>query len=75
MYIPPMVIFKGLRILGTHKQDFPAGSAVGTTLSGYINEAAFLEYLQNFKKYHTAGKCPLNLHTYYYPLETLNYFQ
>jgi hypothetical protein len=49
MYIPPMVTFKGVKLLESHKQDLPTGSTVQTTESGCIDEADFLEWLQRFR--------------------------
>jgi hypothetical protein len=43
VYIPLMVIFDGVRIVESHKQNLPVASAVEMTLSDYIYEAAFLE--------------------------------
>jgi hypothetical protein len=37
VYIPPTVIFKGVRLLESYTQDLPAGSTVRMTESGYIN--------------------------------------
>jgi hypothetical protein len=61
MYIPPMVIFKGVRLLESYTQDLPAGSTLRMTESGYINEDVFLEWLQHSQKHHTSGKCLLIL--------------
>jgi hypothetical protein len=49
--VPPAVIFRGVRIPESHKQNFAAWSTTQITESGYVNEMAFLEYLRHFKKH------------------------
>jgi hypothetical protein len=58
VYIPPMVIFKGVRLLESYTQDLPTGSTVRMTESGYINEDVFLEWLQHFQKTSHLWKVP-----------------
>jgi hypothetical protein len=50
--IPPVVIFEGVSIHESHKQNLPAGSNVQITQFGHTNEAAFVEWLQHLKKSH-----------------------
>jgi hypothetical protein len=73
--ILPMVIFRGVRILESHKQNLPAGSTVKMTESGYVNETAFLEWLQHFKKHRIPWKYLIVLvgRTSHCALEDLNY--
>lgn len=47
--VPPAVISRCARIPESHKQNFAALSTTQMTESGYVNETAFLEYLQHFK--------------------------
>jgi hypothetical protein len=61
VFIPPFVIFKGVRFSDIYKQDLPAGSAVAMTDSGNINEDIFLEWLQHFQTHRSPGKCLLIL--------------
>jgi hypothetical protein len=52
---PPMIIFKGLSILESYKQNLPAGSTVQMTRTSYINERAILKWLEQFKKHLAPG--------------------
>jgi hypothetical protein len=71
VYIPPMVIFREIRFLESYTQDLLAVM----TESGYINEDVFLEWLQQFQKHLTSGKCLLILdgHMSHCFLEALHY--
>jgi hypothetical protein len=48
--IPPTIIFKGLSILGSHKQNVLAGSTVQMTQTSYINETVILKWFAAFQK-------------------------
>lgn len=61
IFIPPFVIFKGVRFKDIYKQDLPSGSEVAMTDSGYINEDVFLKWLQHFQAHRPPGKCLLIL--------------
>jgi hypothetical protein len=50
VYIPPMYIFEGVRILESHKQILPAASTVQMTQSDYIYETVCLELLHHLKE-------------------------
>jgi hypothetical protein len=75
VYIPPIVIGRGVRFLEFYAQDLLAGTTVRMTESGHINEDVFLECLQHFQKHCTYGKCLTILHGHmsHYSLEALRY--
>lgn len=50
-FIPPFVIFKGIRFREVYKQDLPAGSDAAMSSSGYFNDDIFLQWLQHFHKH------------------------
>jgi hypothetical protein len=41
-FIPPFVIFKGIRFKELYKQDLPSGSDVAMSSWGYVNDSIFL---------------------------------
>ena len=49
VFIPPFVIFKGIRLREVYKQDMPAGSDVAMSSSGYINEDIFSNCFNIFR--------------------------
>ena len=50
-YIPPMIIYKGKRMLPELEKDFPPGTIVRLSESGYVNKDLFLEWLEHFCKH------------------------
>ena len=56
-FIPPFVIFKGVRFREIYKEVLPAESEM--TDSGYINDDIFLQHLQHFQKHRSPEECPL----------------
>ncbi|KAJ4442643.1 hypothetical protein ANN_04232 [Periplaneta americana] len=50
-YIPPMVIFKGVRNSIMYKDDLPPGSVVEMSDSGYRNEDLFISWRNHFTKF------------------------
>ena len=75
VFIPPFVIFKGVRFREMYKQDLPPGSEMSMSDSGYINEDIFLQWLKHFQKHRSQGKCLLILdgHTSHSCLQCLEY--
>ena len=47
-YIPPMLIFKRLRMADSLKEGAPAGTAFACTKSGWIDSDVFVEWLKHF---------------------------
>ncbi|KAJ2937617.1 hypothetical protein O0L34_g17873 [Tuta absoluta] len=47
-FIPPMIIFKRMRMNEQLKEGAPAGSLVKVSESGYINRELFVEWLEHF---------------------------
>ncbi|KAJ4449181.1 hypothetical protein ANN_00577 [Periplaneta americana] len=60
-YIPPMVIFKGVRNSIMYKDDLPPGSVVEMRDSGYINEDLFISCLNHFTKFKPDDKILITL--------------
>lgn len=60
-FIPPMAIFKGKRFLPEFSDGFPNGSLITMTDSGWINEEAFMKWLQHFEAHRVPGPCILLL--------------
>ncbi|KAJ3661747.1 hypothetical protein Zmor_006133 [Zophobas morio] len=50
VYVPPMFIFKRMRMHESLKNGAPPGSLVEVSESGYINSNLFTKYLQHFVK-------------------------
>ncbi|XP_063216743.1 uncharacterized protein LOC134527745 [Bacillus rossius redtenbacheri] len=75
LYIPPFVIFKGVRYRESYCANLPSGSVVAMSESGYINEDLFLRWLQHFQKHRLPGKCLLILdgHASHCSLKCLKY--
>lgn len=59
-YLPPMVIFKGVRKRPEFQDGLPPGSITVMSESGYINEELFMVWLRHFNKYKTMGS-PITL--------------
>lgn len=75
VYIPPFVIFKGVRYRESYCANLTSGSVAAMSESGYINEDLFLKWLQHFQKHRLPGKCLLILdgHASHCSLKCLNY--
>ena len=50
-YIPPMVIYKGKRLVDGLKANMPPGSLVCVSESGYMHKELFETWLKHFKKH------------------------
>lgn len=74
-YIPPMVIFKGIRHRPEYVENMPPGTIVTMSETGYINEELFLTWLQHFQRHRPRGKCILILdgHASHHSLPCLEY--
>lgn len=48
VYIPPLVIFKGSRLLPEHKAGFPEGTKVMVSKTGYVDKEILVEWFQHF---------------------------
>jgi hypothetical protein len=57
MYIPPIVILKGVRKHAVFEGNFLPGSAVVARVVGYVNDVLFFNGFSTFKKYKATGKC------------------
>lgn len=60
-YIPPFVLFKGVRKRDDFLVGMPAGTEIVMTEKGWVNEDAFQLWLQHFNRYRTQGKVILIL--------------
>ncbi|XP_026736710.1 uncharacterized protein LOC113500199 [Trichoplusia ni] len=60
-YIPPFVLFKGVRKRDDFLVGMPPGTEIVMTEKGWINEEAFRVWLQHFNRYRTQGKVILIL--------------
>jgi len=49
-YIPPMIIYKGKRMLPELEKGFPPGTVVHLSESGYVNKDLFLDWFKHFCK-------------------------
>ena len=49
-YIPPMFIFKGVRVIPTLLQGALAGSVMAFTETGYMRENVFRQYVEHFAR-------------------------
>jgi len=58
-FIPPMVIFKGVRCKPEFADGAPPGSLIEMSESGYISADLFLSWLKHFNRYRLAGNCIL----------------
>ena len=50
-YIPPMIIYKGNRMLPELEKDLPPGTIERLSETGYVNKDLFLEWLEHFCKH------------------------
>ena len=50
-FIPPMIIYKGTRMLPELEKDIPPATTVRLSDSGYANKDLFLEWLEHFYKH------------------------
>jgi hypothetical protein len=60
-YVPPMIIFKGIRKSPQFQEGLPPGSVVGLSYPGWINEDLFLDWLKHYLKFKSEGKVLLIL--------------
>lgn len=60
-YIPPFVLFKGVRKRDDFLIGMPPGTEIVMTEKGWLNEEAFQLWLQHFNRYRTQGKVILIL--------------
>jgi hypothetical protein len=60
-YVPPVIIFKGIRKSPQFQDGLPPGSVVGMSYSGWINEDLFQDWLKYFLKFESEGKVLLIL--------------
>lgn len=60
-YIPPMIVFKGVRMRPEFNDGLPPCTIVELSESGYINERLFLRWLEHFATYKTPGRVLLIL--------------
>ncbi|KAJ4449228.1 hypothetical protein ANN_00625 [Periplaneta americana] len=61
VYIPPLLIFKGMRRKDAFGDGLPPGAVFEMTDSGYIVVDVFLKWLEHFQKNRSPGKCLLIL--------------
>ena len=54
--IPPMVLFKGIRLKSEFSDDLPPGSTTLMTEKGSMTIESFLIWLDHFNKYKTSGE-------------------
>ncbi|KAI4462960.1 hypothetical protein MML48_4g00018285 [Holotrichia oblita] len=59
--IPPMIIFKGLRLKESYKNNLPHGSTVEMAIKGSMTREIFVRWLQHFSKFKPAGRVLLIL--------------
>lgn len=53
--VPPMIIFKGVRLKDTYSDNLPPGSIVVMAEKGSMTRAIFVQWIQHFAKYKPAG--------------------
>jgi len=58
-FIPPMIIFKGVRCKPEFADGSPPGTLIEMSESGYISADLFLSWLKHFNKYRPAENCIL----------------
>ena len=70
-----MAIFEGKKFHKEFSDGFPSGSLVMMTESGWINENAFLSWLDHFQKNRAPGECLLIVdgHASHKSLQTLTF--
>ncbi|XP_045450942.1 uncharacterized protein LOC123659815 [Melitaea cinxia] len=79
-YIPPFVLFKGVRKRDDFLLGMPPGTEVAMTEKGWVTEEAFKLWLQHFNRYRTPGKVILILdghasHTSYSVVDLCDSFE
>ncbi|CAB3252682.1 unnamed protein product [Arctia plantaginis] len=79
-YIPPFVLFKGVRKREDFLLGMPPGTEVVMTEKGWVTEEAFKLWLQHFNRYRTPGKVVLILdghasHTSYSVVDLCDSFE
>lgn len=79
-YIPPFVLFKGVRKRDDFLLGMPPGTEVTMTEKGWVTEEAFKLWLQHFNRYRTPGKVVLILdghasHTSYSVVDLCDSFE
>lgn len=60
-YIPPFVLFKGVRKRDDFMLGMPSGTEIAMTEKGWVTEEAFKLWLHHFNRYRTQGKVILIL--------------
>ena len=60
-YIPPFVLFKGVRKRDDFMIGMPSGTQIAMTEKGWVTEEAFKLWLEHFNRYRTKGKVILIL--------------
>lgn len=76
-FIPPLVIFKGVRQRPELQDSLPTGAVACMSDSGYINEDIFLKFLEHFQKHRAQGRVLLIVdgHTSHSALPALEFCQ
>ena len=59
--VPPMIIFKGLRLKESYKNNLPHGSIVEMANKGSMTREIFVRWLHHFSKFKPAGRVLLIL--------------
>lgn len=60
-YIPPFILFKGVRKRDDFMIGMPSGAEVTMTEKGWVTEVAFKQWIHHFNRYRTQGKVILIL--------------
>lgn len=58
-FVPPFVVFKGVRMKPEFCDNLPPGSIAAMSESGYINADLFLKWLKHFNSHRVPGKTVL----------------
>lgn len=61
MWIPPMVLYKGVYAKKEFGDDLPTGSTFAMTPKGYVTTEVFCSFLRHFNQYRSSGNCLLIL--------------
>jgi len=57
-YVPPMIVYKGKRMLDDLRKNVPHGSLVCMSDTGYMNKDLFLRWLQHFNSHRKSSTDP-----------------
>ncbi|KAJ8866362.1 hypothetical protein PR048_032205, partial [Dryococelus australis] len=57
-YIPPFVVFKGIRLLDKRNTGFSHGTFLTVTTSGYMDKEIFLMWMKHFQKHRPNNEEP-----------------